>query len=65
MVPGLSTLIVLSYVARFYAFFPPDVIMILFFGLRHGILRLPEKHSCCDWREMGLSAGSAGVDKAS
>ena len=31
VVPGLSTLIVLSYVARFYAFFPPDVIMILFF----------------------------------
>ena len=38
---------------------------LVFFGLRHGILRLPEKHSCCDWREMGLSAGSAGVDKAS
>ena len=38
---------------------------LVFFGLRHDILRLPEKHSCCDWREMGLSAGSTGVDKAS
>jgi len=31
----------------------------------HGILRLPEEHPCCDWGEMGFSAGSAGVDKAS
>ena len=66
VVPGLS------YSARrFYAFIFPTgchhVISCSFdvFGLRHGILRLPEEHSCRDWGEMGLSAGSAGVDKAS